>query len=573
METEVAIVGAGPVGLTAAALLGSLGVNTVLVERNASTSIHPRGHVVNARTMEIFRSIGCEEPIAKAGLPPERNAGVSFLSRLTGPDIAVLATRGIPDRDRAHQAASPSRKASCPQDVLEPILADVARSFATVKVQFSTELKELASRPDGVRLECRQGAGDLMIDARYVIAADGARSFVRERLGIGMTGRGRIGRQIGIYFEADLWEFVEKRPYLLWWIYNATTCGVLIALDGRRRWTYNFAFDPDQESVESFTTERCEAIVRAAIGSDDVALEIHSILPWRMQARLADQFSKGRVFIAGDAAHPLPPTGGQGMNTGIGDVHNLAWKLAFVLRGNAPASLLESYNEERRPVAQTNIEQSVHNAMKMAETGLSGMATHDSPIAKMLEGPDSAAAERHIREVIPSLRDHFDYIGQTFGHAYSSRWISPDGTSAPPFRIEQYEPVACPGHRAPHLWLRGLDDRLSSTVDLAGAGYFLMLTTPGGEDWRRAFAKASAELHVPGRSCSIGAGGDYIDQDGLFAQSYGIGPRGMVLIRPDGYVAARSFHAVPDPGKFFERALRTALAGADIRSDEEPSAA
>lgn len=572
METEVAIVGAGPVGLTAAGLLGSLGVNTILIERNASTSAHPRGHVVNARTMEIFRSIGCDEPVAKAGLPPERNAGVSFLSRLIGPDIAVLATRGIPDRDRAHQAASPSRKTSCPQDVLEPILVDVARSFAPVKLLFSTELKELASRPDGVRLECRQGVGDLMIDARYVIAADGARSFVRERLGIGMTGRGRIGRQIGIYFEADLWEFVEKRPYLLWWIYNATTCGVLIALDGRRRWTYNFAFDPDQESVESFTTERCEAIVRAAIGSDDVPLEIHSILPWRMQARLADQFSKGRVFIAGDAAHPLPPTGGQGMNTGIGDVHNLAWKLAFVLRGNAPASLLESYNEERRPVAQTNIEQSVHNAMKMAESGLSGMATHDSPIARMLEGPDSAAAERHIRDVIPSLREHFDYIGQTFGQAYSSRWISPDGTSAPPFCIEQYEPVACPGHRAPHLWLQGPSGRLS-TVDLAGAGYFLMLTTPGAEDWQRAFAKVSAELHVPGRSCSIGAGGDYIDQDGLFIQTYDIGPRGMVLIRPDGYVAARSFNAVPDPEKFVERALGTALAGADIRSDEEPSAA
>ncbi|MHC2535242.1 FAD-dependent monooxygenase [Bradyrhizobium diazoefficiens] len=572
METEVAIVGGGPVGLTAAALLGALGVNTILVERNASTSAHPRGHVVNARAMEIFRSIGCEERVAKAGLPPERNAGVSFLSRLTGPDIAVLATRGIPDRDRAHQAASPSRKTSCPQDVLEPILADVAGSFAPVKVLFSTELKELVSRPDGVRLECQQGAGDLAIEARYVIAADGARSFVRERLGIGMTGRGRIGRQIGIYFEADLWAFVEKRPYLLWWIYNATTCGVLIALDGRRRWTYNFAFDPDQESVESFTTERCEAIVRAAIGSDEVPLEIHSILPWRMQARLADQFSKGRVFIAGDAAHPLPPTGGQGMNTGIGDVHNLAWKLAFVLRGNAPASLLESYNEERRPVAQTNIEQSVHNAMKMAESGLSGMATHDSPIAKMLEGPDSAAAERHIREVIPSLREHFDYIGQTFGHAYFSRWISPDGTSAPPFRIEQYEPVACPGHRAPHLWLQGPNGKLS-TIDLAGAGSFLMLTPPDGADWRRAFAKVSAELHVPGRSCSIGTGGDYIDQDGSFVQSYGIGPRGMVLIRPDGYVAARSFHAAPDPGKFFERALRTALAGPDLRNNEEPSAA
>jgi len=571
METEVAIVGGGPVGLSAAALLGALGISTTLIERNEATSVHPRGHVVNARTMEIFRTLGCGDTVARAGLPPERNAGVAFLSRLTGPDIGVLPTRGIPDRDRAHLTASPCLKTSCPQDVLEPILVEAARKYPTVRLLFSTELRGLALDADGVRLACEDKQGELAIDAHYVIAADGARSFVRERLGIGMTGRGRIGRQIGIYFEADLWEIVESRPYLLWWIFNAQTCGVLIALDGRRRWTYNFAFDPETERVEEFTAEKCEAIVRAAIGSTDVPIAIRSILPWRMQARLADQFSVGRVFLAGDAVHPLPPTGGQGMNTGIGDVHNLAWKLAFVLRGHAPDSLLDSYNEERRPVAQANIAQSVHNAMKMADSGLSGMATHNSPIAKMLEGPEAAEAERHIREVIPTLREHFDYIGQTFGHAYASAWIVPDGTIAPPFRIEHYEPVACPGHRAPHLWLQGPNGRLS-TIDLTGDGRFLLLTTPEGGEWQRAFADISAALRLPSRSCRIGSGGDYVDDGGSFAPSYGIGPRGMVLIRPDGYVAARSAHAVPDPRKFLESVVDHALAGMPARG-KEPTAA
>jgi putative polyketide hydroxylase len=571
METEVAIVGGGPVGLSAAALLGSLGVNTTLIERNESTSVHPRGHVVNARTMEIFRSLGCADAVARAGLPPERNTGVTFLSRLSGPDIGVLATRGIPERDRAHQSASPCLKSSCPQDVLEPILVETARRFPSVKLLFSTELRDCTLGADNVRLECEQGQGKLTIDARYVIAADGARSFVRERLGIGMTGRGRIGRQLGIYFEADLWSLVEKRPYLLWWIFNAETCGVLIALDGRRRWTYNFAFDPEKQRVEEFTIERCEAIVRAAIGANEVPLTIRSIQPWRMQARLADRFSDGRVFLAGDAAHPLPPTGGQGMNTGIGDVHNLAWKVSLVLRGCASASLLDSYNEERRPVAKTNIDQSVHNAMKMADSGLSGMATHDSHIAKMLEGPDAAEAERHIQEVIPTLREHFDYIGQTFGHFYASAWIASDGTSPPPFQIEHYEPVARPGHRAPHLWLDGPKGRLS-TIDLTGDGRFVLLTTPEGAEWQAAFADVSAALRIPSRSCRIGRGGDYVDEGGHFAASYGIGSRGMVLVRPDGYVAARSAHAVPDPKKFLERALNSALVGADARS-EEPSAA
>lgn len=572
METEVAIIGGGPVGLSAAALLGSLGVRTVLVEQNASTSVHPRGHVVNARSMEIFRSLGCADLVSRAGLPPERNAGVAFLSRLTGPDIGILATRGIPERDTAHRAASPCLKTSCPQDVLEPILAETARKHPDVRLLFSTQLREFDVVDDGVRLKCKQGEGDLVIDARYVIAADGARSFVRERLGIGMTGRGRIGRQIGIYFEADLWKFVETRPYLLWWIFNAQTCGVLIALDGRRRWTYNFAFDPEKHHAEEFSTERCESIVRAAIGTNEVPITIRSILPWRMQARIADRFGNGRIFLAGDAVHPLPPTGGQGMNTGIGDVHNLAWKLALVLRGRAPAALLDSYEAERRPVAQTNIEQSVHNAMKMAESGLSGMATHDSPIAKKLDGPDAADAERHIREVVPTLREHFDYIGQTFGHCYSSPWIVPDGTSPPPFQIEHYEPVACPGHRAPHLWLGGSNGSIRSTIDLPEGGRFVLLTTPEGTEWRRAFAEVSAALRIPSRSYAIGAGGDYLDQEGSFARSFGIVSSGMVLMRPDGYVAARSVRAVPDPRQFLERALRVALAGIDAMR-EEPSPA
>lgn len=571
METEVAIVGGGPVGLSAAALLGSLGVNTTLIEQNESTSVHPRGHVVNARTMEIFRSLGCAEAVASAGLPPERNAGVTFLSRLNGPDIGVLVTRGILERDRAHQSASPCLKSSCPQDVLEPILVETARRFPSVNLSFSTELREFTLNADKVRLDCKQRQGGLTIDARYVIAADGARSFVRERLGIGMTGRGRIGRQLGIYFEADLWSLVEKRPYLLWWVFNAQTCGVLIALDGRRRWTYNFAFDPEKQRVEEFTTERCEAIVRAAIGANDVPIKICSIQPWRMQARLADRFRDGPIFLAGDAVHPLPPTGGQGMNTGIGDVHNLAWKLALVLRGCASVSLLDSYNEERRPVAKTNIDQSVHNAMKMADSGLSGMATHESHIAKMLEGPDAADAERHIREVIPGLREHFDYIGQTFGHAYASAWIVPDETSPPPFRIEHYDPVARPGHRAPHLWLDGPTGRLS-TIDLTGDGRFVLLTTPEGVEWQAAFADAAAAPRIPSHSCRIGSGGDYTDEDGKFAGAYGIGSRGMVLIRPDGYVAARSAHAVPEPKKFLERVLNNALVGLPAIS-AEPSAA
>jgi putative polyketide hydroxylase len=557
LETDVAIVGGGPVGLAAAIMLGNLGVRVCLIEQNATTSTHPRGHVVNARTMEILRLAGVESAVRAAGLPGDRNTGVSFVKALSSRDIGVIATKGIPARDAEHEAASPSLKVSCPQDVLEPILLDAARKLATVETYFSTELVDFQSIDGGVTLQCKHGSHQLSILAKYVIGADGSRSRVRERLNIEMEGQGRIGRQIGIYFESDLWELVQRRPYLLFWILNVQTCGVLIALDGRRRWTYNFAFDAEKETVADFTFERCEKIVRTIIGDDRFPIKVKSVMPWRMQARLATQFHKGRVFIAGDAAHPLPPTGGQGMNTGVGDVHNLAWKLNLVLRNIADERLLESYEVERKPVAQINIDQSLANAMKMADSGLSGMASHQSDLAQRLAGPEEADAEDEIRSIIPSLREHFDYLGQTFGHSYESDWIIGDGSPRPTFSVENYTPVTRPGHRLPHLWLNSARG-VSSTIDLAGSGKFTLLTTPKGQSWKAAFDAVAAALRLPSQSFLIGDAGDFWDE-GRAVQLLKLNESGMVIVRPDGHVLARSDQLSSTPRLIVERALHAAL--------------
>lgn len=559
METEVAIVGGGPVGLSAALILGKLRVKVVLVERNASTSVHPRGHLVNARTMEIFRALGCDADVARGGLPAERDTGLAFASRLVAPDFGMLSTNGIAERDRARDA-SPCLETSCPQDVLEPILVAAARNHPSISLLFGTELTDLAPRRDHVRLICEREQDELMIDAHYVIGADGVRGSVREWLGIGMSGRRPIGRQIGIYFEADLWDVVRERPYLSWSIFNAQTRGVLIALDGRRRWAYNFAFDPETETPRDFTASRCEAIVRAAVGIEDLPLAILSVQPWRMQAQVADRFREGRVFIAGDAAHPLSPARGLGMNTGICDVHNLAWKLSLVLRGVAPASLLDSYQAEREPVARANVAKSAQSALKIAE--LSGLTTPDSSTASELG--EAAKVERHAMAAIPSLQEQLDDLGRTFGQVYESAWVQSDGSSSPAYQIKDYEPSARPGHRAPHLWLQGTHGAVS-TIDLFGDGAFILLTTPEGVDWQLAFATMAATRKLTARSWRIGAGADYVDSEGRFPALYGIGAGGMVLVRPDGYVAARAPGAIAKPREFLERALGIALDGDDPR--------
>ncbi len=559
--TDVAIIGGGPVGLSAANMLGHLGISCILYEQNETTSFHPRGHVVNTRTMEIFRSVGVASDVDAVSLPLERHAGIGFVTSLAGDEIGVIETRGNPEWARIERLQSPVFKRSCPQDVLEPVLRTHAEACESVATRFGHRITALEQDESGVTLNWETTAGITgRTHAKYLIAADGPRSFSRDSVGIGMEGRS-IGQQIGVYFHADLWNLVETRPYLLYWIYNATTSGVLISLDGRTRWTYNFGYS-ENESREDFTADRCMGILRAVIGDPTIPVEIKNIMPWRMQARIADTMSAGRVFIAGDAAHPLPPTGGQGMNTGVADVQNLIWKLNLVLRGIAPERLLDTYDIERRPVAKFNVEQSARNAEAMVKKGLSGMLANESSLLSNLEGPEGAANRSKLAEGIPEQRAHFDYPGQTFGYHYESDLITSDGTALPEFSVTEYRPTARPGHRAPHLTLG--DDPETSLLDLFDIGHFTLLAGPEGQDWADLAYSAADTLVVPLKAFRIGKEVN-VDRD-AWCRLYGVSANGAVLIRPDGHVAWRSGR----PGT--PRDLRDALAHAVSQSDVTVSA-
>jgi putative polyketide hydroxylase len=550
--TGVLVIGGGPVGLAAAIALGELGVATTLLERHTGTSRHPRRISMLLALTTCPRGWGVADEVRAAGLPADRNAGTAFCTRLVDPLLGAIVSRGAdPARDAEIAGYGPELKVSCPQDVFEPLLKARAGAIDCVTVRFGAEVTSLQQSDDGARATWVDEAGDEhVVHASYVVAADGPRSPVRERLGIPLHGEERIGNQMGVYFHADLAPYVQDRPYLLWWVYNADASGVLIALDGRSRWTFNFAYDGGVEDPDDFTPERCVELMRAAVGDPGLEVDVRSARPWVMRAQIAERLRDGRVFLAGDAAHPLPPTGGQGMNTGISDVHNLAWKLAHVLAGDADPALLDTYEEERLPVATFNVEQSLRNARSMAEAGLGGMVRNDDDLIASLAALDDAG-HASLRESIESQRDHFDYHGQIFNVTYRSSAIL-DDRPLPEVSIRDYTPVALPGARAPHAWLDRV--RTSSLLDHFASGRFTLVTTAAGH---ARWASALASIRLVDVVAVDPAAAPEADRDvvGL----YQLGTDGAVLVRPDGHVAARADRATDASVHGMREAFRVAL--------------
>lgn len=546
---DVLVVGGGPCGLSAAIALGRCGVRTLLVEKHPSTSFHPRGHVVNGRTMEILRTWGLEEAVRARGISHDRNQGVAFVRSVAGEVIGELRTNTDKERNRLIETYGPSAKTSCPQDVLEPVLRWGAAEQLSVDLRFGSCLQSFVQDETGVTASIASVDGKVQeVRASYVIAADGARGRIREQLGIGFGGDGPLGNQMGVYFEADLWPWVAERPNLLWWIFNQQTVGVLIALDGRRRWTYNFGYDATKNSPQDFSRERCEEIVRAAIGVPDLSLQVKDVRVWQMQARIAERLRAGRVFLAGDAAHPLPPTGGQGMNTAIGDIHNLCWKLALVVKRLAGDELLDTYAEERLPVIRFNVEQSVRNARSMEAAGLGGiMKTHEDYREEDIP---------RMREAIPNQRDHFEYYGQTYGYVYRSPLVIDEGGEASLQAVNTYSASAAPGGRAPHCWLRVREGGPTmSTIDLFKDDQFTLLAGRDAQAWAAAFTKATAQAGLNARAWVVGPQGDLVDNAGAFHDLYGLSPAGAALVRPDGHVAWRAHGSHPDSDVVMEQII------------------
>ncbi|MEU7897345.1 FAD-dependent monooxygenase [Nonomuraea sp. NPDC049152] len=358
------------------------------------------------------------------------------------------------------------------------------------------------------------------VRAAYVIGADGAGSFVRRELGIAMSGDAALSRNLNILFEADLRPHVEDRLSLIYTIANPALTGTFMTVDNRRRWLFNLVHDPARRAVDGLTLDGCAGLIREAAAVPDLDINVIATQEWTAAALLAERYRVGRVFLAGDAAHPMTPYGGFGMNCGIQDADNLAWKLAAVLQGWAEPELLDSYEAERRPVGGDSV----------AESRRSLLATLES--TAVIPGVDGPRPRSRPSD------------GLVLGYAYDGPGaaVIPDGTPSPDVRdpVAVYRPSARPGHRAPHLWTHH-EGRLISTLDLVGTG-FTLLTGPDGGLWREA-----APHDVP---LVVHTG------DADIAAAYDIEADGAVLVRPDDHVAWRCPRLPEHP----ERAIAEALA-------------
>jgi 2-polyprenyl-6-methoxyphenol hydroxylase-like FAD-dependent oxidoreductase len=532
-HTPVAIVGGGPVGLATALELARFGVRSTVFERHPGIDDHPRAHVVNARSMELFRIWGITDAVAEWSLPAD-HARVVWTTTLAGDELGQIdLTEMEPERLMMMLEASPAITVSVAQDRVQAALLDVVRATGLVEVRFGTEVTGVRQDDDGVIVSI----GDDEIAAQWCIAADGANGPVRSWVGINTRGMPPLGHQLNISFEADLSAWTRSRPAILYWTVNQYASGVFINMFDHTRWTFNTEVNPAIHTLADFPAARCAEIVRAAAGLPDLEVDVKRAGFWTMAAEVATRYRKGRVFVVGDAAHRFPPTGGFGMNTGLADAHNLAWKLAGVEQGWADPALLDTYGPERRPVAETNSQYSVTNAIKMSETGVG--PTAPAVVAALEAGGETADNERQrLAVAIAKQRPHFDFLNQELGYSYDgSAAVIADGSPAPSPAdpVRDYTPSARPGARAAHDWVT-VDGQLVSTIDLFTGG-FVVLAGSAGSPWLA--DDVSAAAGVPTRVLTIGV--DLVSQTDLHAL-YGIGDDGVVVVRPDGHVAFRSAH-------------------------------
>src|SRR5215208_7979360 len=512
-EASVLIVGGSLVGLTTAMLLGHHGVPSLSVERHAGTAIHPRAGHFQLRTMEVFRQLGLEDRVRAKSLEMySPTGGIVAVESLAGRELATY----VEELNEGVEGFSPTRRVFINQDVLEPLLRERALELGAT-VRNRTEAVTLEQDDDGVTVTLRDlDSGDEReVRARYVVAADGNRSPMRGRLGIGMRGYGQLSRSITIYFRADCAELLRDRNQGVFYVHNPQLRG-FFRLD--RTGANGFLVintvgeDVMQDSAidvqSGLTEQRALEFLRTAIGTD-MPMEIVDIAPWQAEANCAERLQAGRVFLAGDAAHVVPPNGGFGGNAGVQDAHNLAWKLAAVVKGDAGAGLLDTYEAERLPLCELTVRQAYTR-----------YATRVVP-------------ERGVERAEPAVPDIELEIGLVMRSAAILSEDADDGALHLPAAALDGRP----GTRAPHVWLA--DGR--STLDLFGTQFVVLRPAAAGvDDW----APPGATSHV-------------LDPE-PFAEAYGLTAGGATLVRPDGVVAWRGRgHAGRDE---ISRAFATARA-------------
>lgn len=577
LETDVLVIGSGPAGGAAALALATLGVEHLVITRYRWTANTPRAHITNQRTVEIFRDLGIESDVLAQSTAHELMGETVFCTSLTGEEIGRVRTWGThPSREADYAQASPSPNCDIPQTLLEPIIIGHAASRGS-RIRFDTEYLGLTQDADSVtaRVRDRVTGAEFSIRAKYVIGADGGRSQVAADVGLPFEGQMDLAGSMNIVFHADLSHLVEHRPSVLYWVLQpgADIGGIGLGLVRMVRpwneWLIVWGYDISQPPPE-VDDEAAIRIVHELVGDDTIPVTIRSISLWGNNKMYAARYRAGRVFCAGDAVHRHPPSNGLGSNTSIQDSYNLAWKLAYVLRGAAGEALLDSYDAERAPVgkqivlrANKSIEEfgPIFDALGLTDT--SDPELMRARITARADNTPEAAEQREALRNALELKDYeFNAHGVELGQRYRSAAVVDDGTDEPSYTRDPelyYHPTTWPGARLPHVWL-GRDGHRVSTHDLAGSGRFCLLTGIAGEAWADAAATIAEKLGIEIAAHVIGPGREYIDLYEDWARSREVAEDGCVLVRPDAHVAWRSAELAADPAAELHRVLTTILA-------------
>ena len=571
MNTEVLIIGGGPSGMLSAIYLNRLGISSIVLERQNEISEHPKAHELSARSIEILIQLGFTfEELKKEASDYEAASRILFGHTVHSEIGEINLLEGGNDEKYKAHLAQPEPYLNLSQTALEKIMRQKLQSCQGVKLLVGHQWESMEEQAGGLssRVLNRDNNQYFDIQSQYLICADGAGSRSRKSLGIDMIGKDKIDDFISVYFEANLRDFLKKTAKLFW-IMNPAAPGTIIAHHIEKRWVYHFPIFLPYEQKDQFTEEILIKQIKTALGSSTVPFTIKSVSLWRMTCQIADSFHQGRAFLVGDAAHRFPPTGGLGMNSGIGDVQNLCWKLALVTRGHAKAALLDTYEQERRPVIELNSKESLRNYFKVWEVpkamglhpkGMKWKAMISNNLLfkalpkswtsqmldklqqkisqKILAIPADAQLHQKVKAVIKDQIEHFDRIGLDLGYYYErGAIVRGESLEVPAQGVSHYQPSIVPGVRFPHFWVYPDGQKKSAHNWLQPDKFTLLTNDEGAAWWRQESIKLRDFIRGLIQVENIEAVLNKQPASALVKTFYPIDKTPLLLIRPDGQVA------------------------------------
>ncbi|KAK9776272.1 putative FAD binding domain-containing protein [Seiridium cardinale] len=583
LKTDLLIVGAGPAGASLACFLAEYGLTGLMIAAAPGTADTPRAHITNMAALECLRDIGLDKACLAAATTNKNMAHTRWCKSMAGEEYGRIYSWGHdPDKAGAYAAASGCEHVDLPQTLLEPILLERALSRGW-ECRFNTTLVSFEETDDGIVSDIRDEEGrPYRITTKYLFGCDGARSQVVRQLGIPLIKKPGGGLAINVYVEVDMSHLVETRVGNLHWMMQPDSehppwarMALVRMVEPWTKWMFIIFPDPKESYTEAPSDEQYIERVKDLIGDRSLPVRLIGISNWNINEIAAERYSHGNIYCLGDAVHRHPPFNGLGSNTCIQDAYNLAWKVAYTLRGHASSKLLSTYSVERQPVGLgvvTRANQSFRNhvavwtALGMEEPTLDARRRAFGELSVV--GPEGRKRREQLRIAIKGTETEFHAIGREMGQRYDeygSKAVVLDDEGAPrpstPYNEDmEYQISTYPGSRLPHAWINTkVPQQQISTNDLAGHGCFTVLTGPGGGGWKSAAKEVGEKLGFVINAYSIGWGEDYEDVYGHWVQHSGVEEDGCILVRPDRFVGWRSATLLKDPADRLEQALKKIL--------------